>query len=104
MILFYPNITEKIFMKAMNIVKQYVTIPARDVDIMLQTKKALLFSDGKTWIKKGNRSFDVSMGSWDGAEVADLVGLYLLSQLTHLKLNIGLYRDDGLAVSKTSRA
>ena len=97
--MFYPNITEEIFMKALNFAKQYVTIPARDVDIMLQTKKALLFSDGKTWIKKGNRSFDVSMGSWDGAEVADLVGLYLLSQLTHLKLNIGLYRDDGLAVS-----
>ena len=97
--MFYPNITEEIFMKALNFAKQYVTIPARDVDIMLQTKKALWFSDGKTWIKKGNRSFDVSMGSWDGAEVADLVGLYLLSQLTHLKLNIGLYRDDGLAVS-----
>ena len=43
--------------------------------------------------------FDVTMGSYDGAEVADLVGLYLLSQLTHLNLNIGLYRDDGLAVS-----
>ena len=38
------------------------------------------------------------MGSFDGAEFADLVGLYLLSILAHLKLNIGLYRDDGLAV------
>ena len=36
------------------------------------------------------------MGSWDGAEVADLVGLYLLSQLADLNLEIGLYRDDGL--------
>ena len=35
----------------------------------------------------------------DGAEVCDLVGMFLLSQLGHLKLNIGLYRDDGLAVS-----
>ena len=40
------------------------------------------------------------MGSWDGAEVADLVGLYLLSQLNHLGINIGLYRDDGLSVVK----
>ena len=38
------------------------------------------------------------MGSWDGAEVADLVGLYLLSQLSDLRLDIGLYRDDGLGV------
>ena len=54
--------------------------------------------DGKPWVKKGNKVFDVTMGSWDGAEVADLVGLYLLSQLTDLHLDLGLYRDDGLAV------
>ena len=42
------------------------------------------------------------MGSWDGAEVADLVGLFLLSQLEDLHLNIGLYRDDGLAVCNLS--
>ena len=58
-----------------------------EVKIILQTKKALLFSEGKTWTKKGRRSFDVSMGSWDGAEVADLVGLYMLSQLNHLILD-----------------
>ena len=39
------------------------------------------------------------MGSYDGAEICDLVGLYLLSQLQNLKLNIGLYRDDGLVTS-----
>ena len=42
--------------------------------------------------KKGNQAFDVTMESWDGAEVADLVGIFLLSQLTNLNLNIGLYR------------
>ena len=39
------------------------------------------------------------MGSWDGAEVCDIVGMYLLSQLGDINLNIGLYRDDALAVS-----
>ena len=40
------------------------------------------------------------MGSYDGAETCELVGLYLLSKLTTLiqKEHIGLYRDDGLAV------
>lgn len=37
------------------------------------------------------------MGSWDWAEVCELVGLYLLFQLLFLKLLLGLYRDDGLA-------
>ena len=37
------------------------------------------------------------MGSFDGAETCELVGLFLMSQLTHLDVNVGLYRDDGLA-------
>ena len=39
------------------------------------------------------------MGSFDGAEACELVGLFLLSQLSHTNLNVGLYRDDGLAVT-----
>ena len=40
------------------------------------------------------------MGSYDGAEVCELVGRYILDQLgsQYNKENIGLYRDDGLAV------
>ena len=47
-------------------------ISKEKIKIILQTKKAFLFSDGKPWIKKGRKQFDVTMGSWDGAEVADL--------------------------------
>lgn len=44
------------------------------------------------------------MGSDDGAETCELVGICILSQLQHLGINIGLYCDDGLAVmNKTSR-
>ena len=46
-------------------------------------------------------NFDVAQGSWDGAEVTDLVGFYLLAQLQHLEeLDYGLYRDDMLAVTE----
>ena len=47
--------------------------------------------------------FDVSMGSFDGAEVCELVGLFLLNRLAHEfnnRENTGLYRDDGLAAFK----
>ena len=39
------------------------------------------------------------MGSYDGAEICELVGLYLLNQLSTVidKSSVGLYRDDGLA-------
>ena len=42
------------------------------------------------------------MGSYNGAEICELVGLLLLNKLAH-KFggdNVGLYRDDGLLVLK----
>ena len=49
------------------------------------------------WVKKDNPDFDVTMGSYDGAEICELEGLYILDILTkesgHDK--IGLYRDEG---------
>ena len=41
--------------------------------------------------------FDVTMDIFDGAETCELVGLFLLSQLTELDAKVGLYRGDGLA-------
>ena len=42
--------------------------------------------------------FDVLMGSFHGAKICDLVGLYILSNLGNVFSNCGLYRDDGLGV------
>ena len=44
------------------------------------------------------------MGCYDGVEVCELVGAYLLNQLKVViaKENIGLYRDDGLGIFKST--
>jgi hypothetical protein len=43
------------------------------------------------------------MGSYDGAEICEIVGLFLLSELqAKYGNNIGLYRDDGLAAFNES--
>ena len=49
--------------------------------------------------KNGDPDFDVTMGSFGGAELCELVGLYILHILgeKYGKHRIGLYRDDGLA-------
>ena len=62
-----------------------------------------MFCLGSTWEKKSNL-FDVTMGSYDGAEVCELVGLYMLDQLKQRfpKDDLGLYRDDGLGVTSHS--
>ena len=50
-------------------------------------------------MKKDSGIFDVTMGAFDGAEVCELVGIYLLSILATKcgQENRELYRDDGLA-------
>jgi len=53
--------------------------------------------------KKHDSNFDVTMGSYDGAETCQLIGislLYLLTTAMDLEYNLGLYRDDGLIVCK----
>ena len=50
--------------------------------------------------KNWEENFNVPMGCYDGAEVCELVGTYILNKLKNVtnKDNIGLYRDDGLGI------
>lgn len=100
---FYPSITEQLLKKAIIFASQYIQITEQDKEIIFHSKKSLLFNEGSPWCKKkGNPWFDVAMGSYDGAEVCELVGLYVLSILQRdiPNANIGLYRDDGLAICR----
>ena len=53
------------------------------------------------WTEK-DKDFDVTMGAQDGAEIAELTGIYLLKQVNESlsrlgeKTHAGHYRDDGL--------
>ena len=69
----------------------------------MQGRKTLLFNEGIPWVKKErNEDFDVPVFYFDGAEVDELVGSYILQQLSQLfeHHSVGLYRDDGLAILK----
>ena len=70
----------------------------------MQARKTFLFHNGIPWVKRSdNEDFDMPMGSCDGAEVCQFVDAFLLNDLSHVinKTNVGLYRDDGLAVFKS---
>ena len=59
--------------------------------------------DKKKNNKDENKLFDITMGGKHGAEICELIGLYILQGLKDILPNliIGLYRDDGLiAVEK----
>ena len=77
------------------------TIDETTAQTIKHSKKALLFKDSTPWTKITNTGgFDVTMGSYDGAETCELVGLYLLHRIKSVMRNCsgGLYRDDGLIV------
>ena len=89
------------FQEAINFAKNIVDISNTELSIVMRARKTLLFHDDTPWVKRsGNEEFDVPMGSYDGAEVCELVGCFLLNKLGHVmdKRFVGLYRDDGLGV------
>ena len=57
--------------------EKYVKISDEEKEIIIQARISFLISGEQPWIKKDNDQFDLAMGSFDGAEIAELVGLYL---------------------------
>jgi hypothetical protein len=104
---FYPSISEKILNEALAWASDLATqITENDISIIKHARKSLLFGNGKLCMDKkdgSNSLFDVTMGSFDGAEICELVGLFILNHLRTRfgKGNIGLYRNDGLAIIKS---
>ena len=96
---FYPSIGEKLLKDAV----LFANINRKDIEVIFHCRRPLLFHNNEPWIKKDNNGdFDVTMRSYDGPEVFELAGLFMLNMLSKKfdKDNIGLYRDDGLSVFK----
>ena len=101
---YYPSISLELLKKALDWAKGFTDISDEEVEIIMKTKNSLLIMNGENWTKKGEQNFDVAQGSFDSAECSDLVGLFMLSELGKRNLSalLGLFRDDGLGVSKDS--
>ena len=105
---YYPSISEDLLIKAINFARMNgAPLSEEEEDIILHSRRSVLFArsrpDGEPvpW-QKTTGDFDVTMGAPDGAEVCEIVGLYLLHQVRtrYPNLNFGLYRDDGLGTHK----
>ena len=96
---FYPSISKELLSKAIEYTQSVTTIEEKVIKTIYHACKSLPFDKDNVWVKKDNSEFDVTMGSYDGAELCELVGSYLLDLITKEfgKQNIGLYRDDGLS-------
>ena len=101
---FYPSITKELLIKSLRFAQSYIYINNRDIDRILTARQSFLYHMDRPWVKIGSEDFNIPMGSFDGARCCEIVGLYLLHQITlkskgitH-KENYGLYREDGLMV------
>ena len=94
---YYPSISEDLFNQSIAFAETITPISDLDKKLLLNARKSILYHDDATWTKTGGL-FDVTMGSYDGAQITDLVGLMLLSKMKNKfpQINFALYRDDGL--------
>ena len=84
-------------------IKIFTSISNKGIEAIFYASNILYYND-EPWVKKGESNFDVSMGAYDGPEVCELIGIFMLSLLSkHINKNhIGLYSDDGLDILKNT--
>ena len=84
-------------------VRNSTEISDEESKIIYYARKSLLLDKNEPWVKKNNCStFNVTMRSFGGAGVCELVGLLILVKLgnNYNSEDIGLYRDDWFSVFK----
>ena len=96
---FYPSITQELLDKAIKFAQRHNKITDQEIKIIHNAAQSVVYNDEQFWIKNkdhGNPTFDITMGGYHGAESCELVGLYMLNEISKFlpKENIGLYRDD----------
>ena len=93
---YYPSITEETLDKAIWFASTHTEVSLEDIHIIKHSRKSLLFHLEQAWKKKESSScFDVTMGSYDGAELCKLIRIFtqLVLQDAINKDAMGLYRD-----------
>ena len=88
---------------ALNYARTFVDISSDEEETIIHCRKSLLFNNSDIWIKKeGNKDFDVTIGSFDRAEICELFGFYMSYILStkYGRNHNGIYRDDELACFK----
>ena len=81
---FYSNISENVLNRAINWARSLTKISKQDEEMIVHARNSFLFLNGRPWVKKVNPTFDVTMGAFDGAEVAEFIGLFILSKLVKI--------------------
>ena len=71
------------------------------MEIFENARQSILCYKDEVW-QKSTGPFDITMGAFDGAQITDLVGIFILHQLKQEipEIQFALYRDDGLGIHR----
>ena len=82
---FYPLISLNLFNEAIQYPSTITEKSDSDKTIIKHSTKALLFHKNHPWEKKSeDPGFDVPMGCYDGAEICEWVGIFILNKLCNI--------------------
>ena len=89
-------------MRSHNHAREYTDITEEEIEIILASRKSVLSDNRRSGVKSLVDNFDVPMGAYDSAQVADLVGIYILDTLGRIVdlEQVGLYRMTKLFASQ----
>ena len=74
---FYPSISIDLLTAALNFASKYDNITDEEREIIIHAKKSYVYHLNEHWGRKDSANhFDVTMGSFDGAESCELVGSF----------------------------
>ena len=100
----YPSITKELLVRSLNHTREYTDIMEEEIEIILASRKSVLSDSRRSWVKSHVDNFDVPMGAYDSAQVANLVGIYILDTLGRI-INleqVGVYWDNGIIYTPDS--
>ena len=99
----YSSITKQTFEKTIAWAQsfEFINISKEEIELLYKGRESILFFNQREYEKRNNPSFDVTEGSFEGAEVAELIDLMILHEIVNVKKllkanEIAIYRDDCL--------
>ena len=75
---FYPSIKETLLNEATEFAKEHASITRKDVKVIFHARKSVLYNNWEPWVKKEGGSFDVTIEAYDGTEVCETIGIYVI--------------------------
>ena len=72
---FYPSTSKELLLKTIEYAQSVITIEEKVINTIYHARNSLLFDKNNVWVKKDNSELDVTMGSYDGAELCELAVL-----------------------------